>query len=503
MFRPIARRRRHGPIALAIVFVLVSLMYAASWAFQPPRAALPPPQYIIEPTASTPYLPFDMPSGATDRKVFAHYVPWYPISLDNQPANTDYYTTGYISPTGEGGAHAAYGGLLRDRPLPRAPLSGANWRDIDVAAEISQAKSVGIDGFAVDVVLPSYQNADIVRLLTQAQAAGNFSIQITADMSGFLAAFSEADFASNFAPYLKSPAAQRLDDGRVVLGAFFAEKVPVAWWTNTLNLFRTAYGLNVAFVPTFLDAKANMNAFAPISYGLSNWGARDPAVVNPDNTAEGAPVDLVRRAHGLGKIWMQPVAFQDNRPKEGNYSESQNAMTNRNAWQIATIEGAEWVNLITWNDYAEMTAVAPSSKHGWRMIDMDAYWIALFKYGMPPPVLRETLYVSHRTQPFAALPTYPETSLMRNTWATPSRDTVEVESFAKAPATVVGLIGGNWHFCDAPAGFGVCTFPLTVGQVAVGLYRDNAYQLVVVSPYAVTNSPYVQDLQYVVAGGLR
>jgi hypothetical protein len=137
------------------------------------------------------------------------------------------------------------------------------------------------------------------------------------------------------------------------------------------------------------------------------------------------------------------------------------------------------------------------------MIDMDAYPIALFKYGMTPPVLREALYVSHRTQPFASLPTYPETWLMRNTWATPSRDTVEVESFAKAPAIVVGYIGGNWYFCGAPAGFGVCTFPLTAGQVAVGLYRDNAYQVVVVSPNAVTNTPYVQDLQYVVAGGLR
>jgi Glycosyl hydrolase family 71 len=503
MYRVSHGMRRHVLVALAIVFVVFSVMYAASGFFQPPRHEAPPPQYNIGPTTATPYLPFDMPNGATNRKVFAHYVPWYPISLDNQPADSDYYTTGYIAPTGEGGAHAAYGGLLRDRPLPRAPLSGANWRDIDVATEISQAKSVGIDGFAVDVVLPSYQNADIVRLLTQAQAAGNFSIQITADMSGFLSGFSPADFASNFASYLKSPAAQRLDDGRVVLGAFFAEKVPVEWWTNTLNLFRAVHGINVAFVPTFLDANANMNAFAPISYGLSNWGARDPMVVDPANAAEGTPVELVRRAHSLGKIWMQPVAFQDNRPKDGTYSEVQNAVTNRNAWQIATIEGAEWANLITWNDYAETTAVAPSAKHGWRMLDVDAYWIALFKYGMPPPVLREALYVSHRTQPFAATPTYPETLLMHNTWATPSRDTVEVESFARSPGTVIGYVGGNWYFCAAPPGFGVCTFPLTVGQVAVGLYRDNAYQVLVVSPYAVTNTPYVQDLQYTVAGGLR
>jgi hypothetical protein len=150
-----------------------------------------------------------------------------------------------------------------------------------------------------------------------------------------------------------------------------------------------------------------------------------------------------------------------------------------------------------------MTGIAPTIKHGWRLLDINAYRIAIFKYGVTPPVLRETMYVTHRQQPFAAMPQYPEALLMRNNGMTPPRDTVEVESFAKAPAIVVGYIGGKWYFCSAPAGFGVCTFPLSIGSVAIGLYRDNAYQVVVASPFPVTDRPYVQDLQYVAAGGLR
>ena len=63
-------------------------------------------------------------------------------------------------------------------------------------------------------------------------------------------------------------------------------------------------------------------------------------------------------------------------------------------------------------------AVAPSVKHGWRMLDMAAYLIAKFKYGVTPTVLRDTLFVSHRTQPAAALPQWRQ-SVQQETATTP------------------------------------------------------------------------------------
>jgi hypothetical protein len=400
--RPRQRREAFCALVLAVVVLMVAACTTPRVGDDNLRGNPVPP------AGSTPFLPFDMPIGPSDRKVFAHYVPWIPISVDNLPAEKDYYTTQLMNPDGENGIHRAYGGLFRDRPAPRPPVKSPNFKDVDVATDISQAKSVSVDGFAVDVLSPATQDADINRVLTAADAAGDFNIQITADMTGRLAAATPAEFASQIAPYLKAASIQRLTDGRVVLGAFFAERQPVAWWSDVLNEFRTGHGLDVAFVPTFLDADAYIDAFAPISYGLSNWGFRNPSLVDPPNTQVGMPTDLVRRAHHLGKIWMQPVAFQDNRPQAGTYEESLNGVTNRNAWLIATKEGAEWANLITWNDYAETTAIAPSSKHGWRILDMDAYRIAIYKYGAAPPVVREALFVSHRTQPFAAMPTTPE-----------------------------------------------------------------------------------------------
>lgn len=504
MVRPFAGRRRSLLAVFVVVLVVVGLCLASADRVRdrdvPQPVATPAPV----PTTTTPYLPFDMPAESTDKLVFAHYVPWIPISIDNLPSDDDYYSTQLMTPYGENGKHAAYGGYLRDRPMPRAPLDRPDWREADVRTEITEAQSIGIDGFAVDVLVPASVNDAATRVLDVAGQVGDFRVQVTADMSGtFGANFGEDAFAAEFAPFLRHPAAQRLRDGRVVFGAFFAEKKPVEWWQNVLSILRARYGLDVAFVPTFLDAAEFMDAFAPISYGFSNWGGRNPASMSASSHGPGSAQALARHAETLDRLWMQPIPFQDNRPNGGVYEESQNGVTNRNAWRIARDSRAEWVNLITWNDFAELTAIAPSPRHGWALADRTAYFVARFKYGAFPPIVRDALYVSHRTQPHAASPTFPETMLMKNIGETPARDTVEVESFARAPATLVATIGGVRQSCDVPAGFAECTFPLGIGEVSVTMRRDDADAVTVRSREMVTDRPYVQDMQYVVAGGLR
>lgn len=503
-----AQRRGITGIAMALVLILgIGNSVTAAAPVDQPATLLEvedPPLIETFDTVSTPYLPFDMPVGTSDRKVFAHYVPWLPISIDNFPGDVDYYQSELLNPHGERGIHSHYGGYLRDRPMPRLPIGDPNWQMVDAQTEVAQAKSIGINGFSVDVTVPIAQAEAPMRLMSAAELAGDFAVQVTSDMSGaFGADYDENEFAAEFAPLLRHPAAQRLSDGRTVLGAFYAERKPAGWWLKVLQIMRDRYHVDAAFVPTFLDAASYMDAFAPFSFGFSNWGGRNPSVLSPSNTGAGSPISLVRRAKGHGKLWMQPIAFQDNRPRAGIFEESENGTTNRNAWKIAIDEHAEWANIITWNDYAEMTAVAPSAKHGWRMLDREAYWVSLFKYGIEPAVIRDALYVSSRSQMHAAVPSLPDQLLMNNIGATPARDTVEVESFARAPSTVTAWIGGATASCTVPAGLGVCTFPLQPGAYVVSLKRDGAEQVVVRSPFEVTETPHVQDLQYVVTGGLR
>ena len=117
----------------------------------------------------TPCWPFDQPAPevlrSSERRVFAHYFSAYPISLDNRAPDEDYYTRNYLNPTGESGIHEDYGGLLRERPLPRDPLpTGVDYALADLETEVRRAIQLGLDGFAYDVLNPNEGAAHRVRL---------------------------------------------------------------------------------------------------------------------------------------------------------------------------------------------------------------------------------------------------------------------------------------------------------------------------------------------------
>jgi len=492
------------PSALVSLLMLAAVLSLA-WA---PHRTDPTTVVSTDPTTEpgttvTPYLPFNLLERDSPRKVFAHYMPGLPISIDNKDGDEDYYAKQYLTTNGENGKHAAYGGFLRDRPLPRAHSNLPDWQLADLRTEMDQAKSVGIDGFAVDV-LELRATSHVIDRILQAAAVENFTVLTTADITGPLGAMTAADFAADVAPYLTAPGAFHLSDGRAVLGAFAAEQQSPAWWVSIFDILRDKFNVAVAFVPTFLDVADNPEKFAPFSYGFGMWGGRDPSAMTVEDAGPGSSVDIIRRTHRLGKIWMQPVAFQDSRPRSRIFWESANGVTNRLAWQLADEQHAEWVQLLTWNDYAESTAMAPSVAHGWRILDMNAYDIFRFKFGRAPRIVRDALFVSYRDQPFSARPVYPETSLMHvEPDGVPPRDTIEVVAYATAPSQVFVRAGLQDYSCHVPAGRGICTYPLRLGSISAEMRRDGAVVATARSDADVTETPYVQDLQYRVVGGLR
>lgn len=77
---------------------------------------------LTVPAADSP-LAVDVPSAQrldeSARRVFAHHFRAHPISFDDEPAETDAHAEGLLAADGEGGNYSAYGGLPRQRPLPR------------------------------------------------------------------------------------------------------------------------------------------------------------------------------------------------------------------------------------------------------------------------------------------------------------------------------------------------------------------------------------------------
>lgn len=118
--------------------------------------------------------------------------------------------------------------------------------------------------------------------------------------------------------------------------------------------------------------------------------------------------------------------------------------------------------------------------------------------------MRDAVYVTHRTQPVDAEPTFDQSELMeRRPGGSPARDTVEALTFLTEPGTVEARVGDEIYRCEAEAGLDTCTVPLRTGRVRAHVVRDGETVATVTSPHEVTAEPYVQDLQYVGASSLR
>ncbi|HSH55942.1 MAG TPA: hypothetical protein VK983_03890, partial [Candidatus Limnocylindrales bacterium] len=246
----------------------------------------------VVPVKATNPLPFDMPSAsqldASPRKVFAHYFTPYPISLDNKDASVDYYQRNFLTINGESGKHASYGGFLRERPLPRPVIASTSWALEDMKMEVRRASQAGLDGFTVDILGSGDGNQNWERFKILLKAAPlvdpNFKLVLMPDGNGSAAAKGYESLATNIASLVKDPTYNKniykLSDGRVVVSPFKPETYSATYWKNFIASMK-AKGIPVAFVPTFLNYDAQVDAYSSFSYGFSNWGSRNPRHNNP------------------------------------------------------------------------------------------------------------------------------------------------------------------------------------------------------------------------------
>jgi hypothetical protein len=431
--------------------------------------------------------------NTTGKLVFAHYFPPYPISMDNADPSADYYARNYLVASGENGKFASVGGLLRDRPLTQAPVAG-DFESANLRTEVRQAMSAGIDGFAVDILSLSGSNWDrTVKLMTAAsEVSSSFRIMLQPDMTSSTGSASQSTLAAAVAKLAVQPSAYRLADGRVVLSPFSAEKKSPSWWKEVISILSSTYGIKTAFLPLFLNAN-KMSDYASVSYGFGNWGVRDPVAI-------AAAPNWASKAHALGRVWMQPVAVQDVRPNQAIYDEAGNTEALRASWDRAIADDADFVLMVTWNDYSENTSFAPSVNHGYCFLDISSSYIEKLKTGAFPDG-SDQLYITHRVQPYSAEPPQTRLSVQRAASARLDlRDTVEVLTILKSPGTVTIKIGTSTQSYAAPAGWFAKTFPLKTGYSTAKLTRSGSTVLSVTTKDPVTTSPANQDMSYHAVG---
>ena len=450
-------------------------------------------------------LPFDRPSdavlAASKKKVFSHYFSPYPLSLDNLPEASDYYTVNYLHPAGEGGKFQASGGLLRDRPIPQAPVTGADWELQNFEKEIRTARAMGLDGFTFDMLATTgTQWTRLDTMLTAVERLKtDFRIVLMPDMyTTFTDATQLVDAVVSLAK-AHPTALFKLADGRVVLAPYGAEKHDNAWWSGALSSLTTA-GVPVAFVPLFSNvpwaaAMKAMKTAVPM-VGVAAWGARTPSSVP-------AYASAAATAHAEGLLWMAPVAPQDMRPKDLAYREAKNSLAFRMQWNDLIAGDADWAQLITWNDYSESTEVSPSLRTQFGFSDLASYYTAWFKTGSAPKIVRDRILYFHRAHSTTAKP-----DLTKQTGgpfvlkeATPASDDIEMLAFLTAPATLEIQVGTRTDRLDAPAGLTSFRVPLAMGKPTFRVVRAGTVVQQVTSTWTIDDAITYQDLLYR-AGGL-
>ena len=459
---------------------------------------------VIAHESSPDSLPFERPDRTalvnSPRKVFFHYFPPFPLSFSNQPRGRDHYDDQYLRREGENNRYANVGGYLRERPMAVGPWQSQYWRQINYAIEILRARLTGADGYMVDILrLRSDPSWERIRDLfdTSGAITQDFHIAPEPDTAA-LKNINPESLVETLLELASSPAAYRLNDGRLLVAPFDAESYPPTFWRTVIDEMARR-GAPIALLPVFLSPLRNAAAFAPFSYGLSYWGAKDVLAV------ERGGEDSIRRQLGtFSPIFMQPITPQDARPKSAAFSESNNTVLFRELWMKAIQNNVPYVQVITWNDYSESTEIAPSSGTQFLFYDLATYYITWFKTGREPTITRDAIYYSHRRQLVApGIVNHAGDVPMQLRGATPVHNQIELVALLTRPAVLQIEIAGKRFDRRAQAGLATLQAPATLGRPVFRILRNDHAELEKVSDWEIAERIDAADPLYVGGSSTR
>ena len=291
---------------------------------------------------------------------------------------------------------------------------------------------------------PDANQVVTARTMMRAAAAvdPDFEIMLMLDLSGSLRHRTQAQLAAFVAELAASPSAFRLADGRLVVSAFKAEAhdagVVAGLPGHHAGRPRNAGGLRAHVRRRRAAARAVVRPDQPRDGHL---GLAQPGV---ERRHRDLPHLAARSGRGgpRSRPAVDAAGVAAGRPPDaGSFDEAENTTNLRSTWKIARDAGPSGCRSRPGTTTRENTHLAPSVKHGWNYLDINAYYLTWYKTGRAPDVVRDTVYVTHRTQPHAASPAYAQTRTMALRGGSPARDTVEALTFLTAPGRVTVTVG--------------------------------------------------------------
>lgn len=435
------------------------------------------------------------------RRVYAHYMgcmpAWNRLGLEQATGSSD----GLYAP--KNFYHTCGSQFMN---LWLVPPGTATNDEACARLEIARAKRAGLDGFAFDAWAgggPARELLDVFFKVVEEDGT-DFSLTICLDADCHRPRDKSKPVYAKFADSVRDLLARHGDSpaltrrgGKPLCFTYHLQHVigrEGPWeWKDRRPLveagwreFRRLVGTPL-FLHGCIDGIPGLENDSALRAEVVAWTARNFEAVGGFLGVKGdwrldPKLSAIARAEGAE--WSQPVFPQFSNHGWWIYSQAGYA-TYRNNWQAAIDTGSTLIQVVTWNDYGEDTAIAPNFGSNYTTLRLTRHYADWWKTGRPPAVTEDEVHACFRRS-VGTPDAFPFRS--RRTGRLP--DVLEVLTFLTAAGRVE--VPGYGAY-DAPAGFHWRQFPLKTGKVSVRVVRDGSVVCGFTAPEEVSDRRWRED----------
>jgi hypothetical protein len=439
-----------------------------------------------------------------DKRIFAHYMGCNPIGYGYLSHSYVRRKEGTVFKHERKDEAIRRGGHLRNYPLMPPDMSLTPEESADL--EIRRAMRIGIDGFAIDAWAGGEGAMKVFDTLIRTAEAKQYPFEITICLDPACGGDWIKTVRWLVDNYGDHPKLARRDGKPLVFGYF--SQGQAFWFANwKLDAKTDAEKRTVRTSPLGWHLAgagfrwAERNVGQPIFYHFDYGYLFHPFTGIPAEEEVAALGTIARYVGAVGAFqfqgalgdekaaavkaagaeWSGACGFyqKENIPLEYYIQPGTEFMQCK--WADIRRQDATLPQFTSWNDYGESHHCAPAWETRYTLYDLTGYHIEWWKTGKQPVVDHDRVYLIYAKYP-------------RGTEIWPfeegARKPRKLEVLTILPeAATIRLPGRDIEF-EAPAGYSLKQFPLTVGSVIAEVVRDGKVVTRLESPEPITDRPF-------------
>ncbi|GFZ50872.1 Endo-1,3-alpha-glucanase agn1 [Saitozyma sp. JCM 24511] len=361
------------------------------------------------------------------------------------------------------------------------------------ASNIAQAQAAGIDGFALNMGIDSWQPDRVADAYAAASAVG-FKMFFSFDFTSLTCGSGDLGTITGYVVKYANNGAQAKYNGNVLVSTFSGDGC--TWnagdvytgWTNFRNNLK-GQNINIYLIPAIFSATstfANTNSWMD---GEFNWNSGWP-VNTGSNLDFSGDTTYLNALNAAGKGYMaalSPAFFTYYGPppsynKDWIYRSDNWLLATRFEMLIANRNKFDMVEIISWNDYGESHYVGPigvdqPNSQGWTNGMPHTAWLSLIAYYAPAwktgsyPTVTDQVWLWSRPHPKDATPTNPTNARPSN--ADYTDDNLYVVVTLASAANVNIRSGSNSATWSLPSGLSKLSLASSPGTIGTTITRGS------------------------------